>query len=198
MVAAFTSAGHTVSAPSREELDVTHAPSVISWFAGRRVALLVCNAGVTRDAPLAKLGESGWDDTIGVNLKGAALCAAAAAEGMVRARGGHIVFLSSQSAIHPPAGQASYAASKAGLIGLCQSLAHELGPANVRVNTILPGFLDTPMTAGVGTKRREEVLRDHTLGRFNTPEAVADFLLHLHGKMPHTSGQVFRLDSRTG
>lgn len=198
MAAAFTSAGHTVTAPSRGELDVTDAPAVKSWFAGRSVALLVCNAGVTRDMPLAKLGETAWDDTIGVNLKGAALCAAAAAKGMVRARRGHIVFISSQSAIHPPVGQAAYAASKAGLIGLCQSLARELGPANVRVNAILPGFLETPMTAGVGSARREAVLRDHTLGRFNTAEAVADFLLHLHEKMPHTSGQVFRLDSRTG
>lgn len=196
--AAFAEAGHRVSAPARDALDVTDAPAVKSWFAGRDIALLVCNAGLTRDTPLAKLGETAWDETLDANLKGAALCAAAAAKGMVRARDGHIVFVSSHSAIHPPAGQAAYAAAKAGLIGLCHSLARELGPANVRVNAILPGFLETPMTAGVSPGRRETVLRDHALGRFNTPEAAAAFLLHLHERMPHTSGQVFRLDSRVG
>ena len=117
---------------------------------------------------------------------------------MLRARRGHIVFISSFSALHPPAGQAAYAAAKAGLIGLSKSLARELGPAGIRVNAILPGFLDTPMTAGLSAERREQVRRDHALGRFNDPEAVAAFLVHLHNHLPHTSGQVFQLDSRVG
>ena len=79
---------------------------------------------------------------------------------------------------------------------LAKSLARELGPAGIRVNTLLPGFLDTPMTAGLSGERREEVRRAHVLGRFNTPEAVASFLVHLHDHLPHTSGQVFQLDSR--
>ena len=115
---------------------------------------------------------------------------------MVRARRGHLVFISSYSALHPPLGQAAYAAAKAGLLGLAKSLARELGPAGIRVNTILPGLLDTPMTAALPEERREQVRRDHLLDRFNTAEAAAQFLVHLHDRLPHTSGQVFQLDSR--
>ena len=87
---------------------------------------------------------------------------------------------------------------KAGLIGLAMSLAKELGPAGVRVNTVLPGFLETRMTEGLSEERKDQVRKEHVLGRFNTTEAVADFLMTLHERMPHTSGQVFRLDSRVG
>ncbi len=198
LAVAFAHAGHTVVAPGRRELDVTDAAAVKQYFRDRDPALLICNAGITRDMLLAKLPVEVWDEVLSVNLRGAALCAAAAARAMVRARAGHIVFISSHSALHPPKGQAAYGSAKAGLIGLAMSLAKELGPAGVRVNALLPGFLDTPMTEGVGKRRREEVLREHALGRFNTPEAVAEFLLTLHERMPHTSGQVFRLDSRVG
>ena len=86
----------------------------------------------------------------------------------------------------------------AGLIGLGKSLAKELGPAGIRVNMVLPGFLETKMTATVSEERKEAVRGEHALGRFNTVEAVAEFLVMLHGRMPHTSGQVFQLDSRVG
>jgi 3-oxoacyl-[acyl-carrier protein] reductase len=198
LAAAFESAGHPVLAPGRSELDVTCAESIDGFFRRHSPDLLVCNAGLTRDAPLARLGEAAWDEVMAVNLRGAARCAAAASRAMLRARGGHIVFVSSFSALHPPAGQAAYAAAKAGLIGLGKSLARELGPAGIRVNTVLPGFLDTPMTAGLSDSRREAVRRDHALGRFSTPAAASDFLVHLHDRMPHTSGQVFQLDSRIG
>ncbi|MEK7954127.1 SDR family NAD(P)-dependent oxidoreductase [Luteolibacter soli] len=196
--AAFEKAGHTVLAPGRRELDVTDPGAVRDFFRRHEPELLVCNAGITRDAPLARLDEEAWDQVIDVNLRGAARCAAAASRPMLRARRGHIVFISSFSALHPPAGQAAYAAAKAGLIGLGKSLARELGPAGIRVNGILPGFLDTPMTAGLSGERREQIRRDHVLGRSNTPEAVASFLVHLHDHLPHTSGQVFQLDSRIG
>ena len=198
LAAAFADAGHEVLAPGRDELDVTDAAAVKEYFKGREVELLICNAGVTRDAVLGKLPEKDWDAVMAVNLRGAALCAAAASRGMVRARQGHIVFVSSHSAVHPPAGQAAYAAAKAGLIGLAMSLAKELGPAGVRVNSVLPGFLETRMTEGLSEKRKDQVRKEHVLGRFNTTEAVADFLMTLHERMPHTSGQVFRLDSRVG
>jgi 3-oxoacyl-[acyl-carrier protein] reductase len=198
MVHAFASAGHPVLNPGHQALDVTDREAVQDYFQEHSPALLVCNAGIIRDTPLARLGEAAWDDVMSVNLHGAAACAAAASRGMLRARGGHIVFVSSYSALHPPLGQAAYAAAKAGMLGLAKSLARELGPAGIRVNTILPGFLDTPMTAAVSAERREQVRRDHVLGRCNTPETVADFLVHLHERMPHTSGQVFQLDSRVG
>jgi 3-oxoacyl-[acyl-carrier protein] reductase len=196
LAAAFDAAGHPVLHPGHRELDVTDERAVRDFFRDHPAELLVCNAGLTRDAPLARLGEAAWDEVMAVNLRGAAACAAAAARGMLRARRGHLVFISSFSALHPPGGQAAYAAAKAGLLGLAKSLARELGPAGIRVNTILPGFLDTPMTAGLSGERRAQVRRDHVLDRFNTPEAVAAFLVHLHDHLPHTSGQVFQLDSR--
>jgi 3-oxoacyl-[acyl-carrier protein] reductase len=198
LATAFADAGYEVSAPGRGELDVTDAAAVKAYFRDREVGLLICNAGITRDALLGKLPEEDWDAVMAVNLRGAARCAAAASRWMIRARAGHIIFISSHSAIHPPAGQAAYAAAKAGLIGLAMSLAKELGPAGVRVNAVLPGFLETRMTAGLSEERKEQVQREHVLGSFNTAEAVGEFLLTLHGKMPHTSGQVFRLDSRVG
>lgn len=196
LASAFTAAGHVVSAPGRGELDVSDAAAVKDYFRSRKTGLLICNAGITRDALLAKVSEADWDEVMAVNLRGAALCAAAASRGMIRARRGHIVFVSSYSAIHPPAGQAAYAAAKAGLIGLGKSLAKELGAANLRVNVVLPGFLETKMTATVSDERKDTVRSEHVLGRFNTPEAVAAFLLTLHLHLPHTSGQVFQLDSR--
>lgn len=196
LATAFTAAGHPVLSPGRRELDVTDGNAVREFFHEHSPELLICNAGLTRDAPLARFGEAAWDEVMAVNLRGAATCAAAASRGMLRARRGHLVFISSYSALHPPAGQAAYAAAKAGLLGLAKSLARELGPAGIRVNTILPGFLDTPMTAALSGDRRDQVRRDHVLDRFNTSGATADFLVHLHDHLPHTSGQVFQLDSR--
>jgi 3-oxoacyl-[acyl-carrier protein] reductase len=196
--AAFEKAGHAVLAPGRRELDVTDQEMISEFFRNHPPELHFCNAGITRDTPLARLDEAAWDEVIAVNLRGAARCAAAASRSMLRARHGHIVFISSFSALHPPAGQAAYAAAKAGLIGLAKSLARELGSAGVRVNAVLPGFLDTPMTAALSEERREQVREDHALGRFNTPAAVGSFLVQLHDHLPHTSGQVFQLDSRIG
>lgn len=188
--------GWDVVAPARDELDVTISVTVRDFFKSRPVDLLVCGAGMIRDAPLAKTEESAWDEILAVNYQGAAACAAAALPQMIAQGGGHIVFISSQSAIHPPAGQAAYATAKAALIGLASSLARENGRHGVRVNVILPGFLETRMTENVSAKRRAEVLADHALGRFNTPDAVAGFIRYLHDHLPHTSGQIFQLDSR--
>ena len=193
---AFAASGRAVRCPGRRELDVTDRAGVREYFRVHPPELLVCNAGITRDAPLARLDEAAWDEVMAVNLTGAASCAAAAAREMLRARRGHIVFISSFSAIHPPAGQAAYAAAKAGLIGLAKALARELGSAGIRVNTILPGFLETPMTAAVPPARLAAVTGDHVLGGLNTPAAVAAFLVHLHDHLPQTSGQTFQLDSR--
>jgi len=196
---AFREAGDEVLDPGRDELDVGDPGSVASFFeAAGALDLLVANAGVADDRLLARLSAADWDRMLGVNLHGAARCARAAARAMLRRRRGHLVFVSSHSALHPPAGQAAYAAAKAGLLGLARSLARELGPANLRVNVVMPGFLETPMTAAVGPERRAAVVRDHALGRLNSPPEVAAFLLHLHRRLPHTSGQVFQLDSRIG
>ena len=194
--AAFEASGWQVDSPGRAELDVTDTRAVSAYLTPRNPDLLICAAGLTRDAPLAKLDQESWDAVMATNYRGSAACAAAVLPGMVARRKGHIIFISSRSAIHPPAGQAAYAAAKAAVLGLTRSLATAYGSHDIRVNAILPGFLETPMTASVSDTRRAEVLAEHVLGRFNTPGAVAKFLLHLQEDLPAVSGQVFQLDSR--
>lgn len=184
-------------APGRYELDVTDSECVKEFISTvGDIDLLVCNAGATLDMPLARMSESDWDQVMQVNLKGAFLCAREVSRSMMKRRSGHIVFISSFSAIHPPAGQANYAAAKSALLGMMKSMAQELGARNVRVNAILPGFLETKMTDNLSDEVKQAALQKHMLGRFNTPEVVAEFVVHLHQNMPHTSGQVFNLDSR--
>lgn len=185
-----------VETPSRSSLDVCSRDAVTDYFAHRRVALLVCNAGVTRDTLLARMQPADWEAVWEVNLRGALHCARAAAPGMQALGHGHIVFLSSYSALHPPLGQVAYATAKATLLGLTTDLAAEWGAANIRVNAILPGFLETSMTANVSAQRREEVRSAHALKRFNTCHAAAEMIAFLHHSLPHTSGQIFQLDSR--
>jgi 3-oxoacyl-[acyl-carrier protein] reductase len=189
--------GMEVFAPGSSEMDVRDAEAVKKYIGGvGDLDLLVLNAGITEDKPLARMRSEDWDRVMEVNLTGAFLGAREVARGMARRRCGHIVFISSFSALHPPVGQANYAASKAALLGLMKSMARELGPRNVRVNAILPGFLETCMTENLSDGVRESVREAHVLGHFNTPQAVADFVVFLHGRMPHTSGQEFNLDSR--
>lgn len=189
-------AGARVHAPGRAELDVRSSGSVDRYFdAFERIDVLVNNAGITADRLFARLGEEDWDAVLETNLKGAFLCSRAAARRMIRQRDGSIIQIGSYSALHPPAGQTAYAASKAGLIGLTKSLAKELGPRNIRVNCVLPGFLETRMTAALSDEVRDAALARHALGRFNTVEDAALFIAML-GRLSHVSGQVFQLDSR--
>jgi len=186
-----------VDAPGTSDLDLRDEVAITPYFENRTPDLLVCAAGITRDGPLARLDEAEWDETYLVNFQAARRCAAEVLPGMIDRGHGHIVFISSQSAVQPPIGQTAYAAAKAALLGLTTGLASQYGPRNIRINTVLPGFLETRMTQSVSVKRREEVLAAHHLSRFNTPEAVAAFVRFLHENLPHTSGQVFRLDSRS-
>ena len=187
-----------VHAPGRDALDVTDAAAVRVGIDGLpRLDLLVHNAGFLRDAPLARMSETDFAAVLEVHLRGAFLCARAALRPMLRQGGGHLVFVGSFSALSGPAGQANYAAAKAGLIGLAQSLAAEYGARGIRANVVLPGLLETPLSAALlaDPERRRRALAAHTLGRFNTPAEAARFIAFLHS-LPHTSGQVFSLDSR--
>jgi NAD(P)-dependent dehydrogenase (short-subunit alcohol dehydrogenase family) len=196
---AFSLSGNDsdVLAPGKEELDVSSPSSVKGFFeSADDVDLLVCNAGIAIDKTIAKMTEEDWSRVIDVNLKGAFLCAREVSRAMAKRRSGHILFISSFSALHPPVGQANYSAAKSALLGMMKSMAQELGRRNVRVNAVIPGFMDTKMTAALSDQIKQDVLGRHVLGRYNTPEAVADFITYLHQHMPHTSGQVFNLDSR--
>ncbi len=191
-------AGFEVIAPGRAELDVSNAASVKAFFGNlKQIDLLVNNAGLFRDVPVVKMGEEEFDQVVDVNLKGAFLVSQAAVKLMAKQRHGHIVNIGSYSAMSGPFGQTNYAAAKAGLIGLTQSLAKEYGARNIRVNCVLPGFLETKMTRHLlqDAAFRENLLNAHALGRLNTLEDAARFIVFLH-TMENVSGQVFQLDSR--
>lgn len=189
--------GFDVSAPGRARLDVSSRASVEDYFAQHETDLLICNAGITRDKSLSTLTEKDWDEVFDVNLKGAIRCVKAAIKTMSGRAGGSIVLVSSYSALHPPTGQTAYAAAKAALLGLVSELSEEHGKDNIRANAILPGFLNTKMTASVSKQRMQQVVAQHDLGRFNTGAEVAAFIGLLHRQLIHTSGQVFQLDSRS-
>ena len=194
----FRRAGWNVMAPARAELDVSDAPALRKWFdAAGPVDLLVNNAGLKRDSVFAKQTEADWDEVHGVCLRGAFLCARAVLPGMVRARAGHIVNIGSWTARKGAAGQAAYGSAKAGLIGFTQSVAREYGGRGIRVNAVLPGWLETAFTAGVPARAAEAALEEHVLGHLNTVEDTARFVCFLES-MAHVSGQVFQLDSRVG
>ncbi len=197
LITELSSHAWQVDAPASRDLDMRDPNAIRGFFIGKNPDLLVCGAGMTRDALLVRSDEADWNETWSINYTGAALCAACVIPAMMARGSGHIVLISSWSALHPPAGQSAYAASKAALLGLARDLARVHGPSNIRVNTILPGFLETRMTSGLSAGRRLEILNDHALGRFNTCAHVASFIRHLHEELPHTSGQVFQLDSRT-
>ncbi len=191
-------AGFEIVAPGRSELDVTDKASVKAFFDDLQpLDLLVNNAGAFHDALMAKMSDEHFDHVVDVNLKGAFLVSQAALKLMSKQRSGHIVNIGSYSALSGPAGQANYAAAKAGLIGLTQSIAKEYGARNVRANCVLPGFLETKMTRHLLEDEtwRENLLQTHALGRLNTAEDAARFIVFLHS-LANVSGQVFQLDSR--
>jgi 3-oxoacyl-[acyl-carrier protein] reductase len=193
--AELESAGWDVLAPGRAELDVLQPKTFFAQI--DRLDLLVNNAGIFRDAPLVKMTDEDFEAVLDVNLKGAFLCTQAALKLMSRQREGHIINIGSYSALSGPAGQANYAAAKAGLIALTQSTAQEYGSRNIRANCLLPGFLETKMTRHLleDAEWKQRVLSQHTLGRLNTPQDAARFIFMIHS-MPAVSGQVFQLDSR--
>lgn len=181
-------------------LDVTdraQSAAVVEQLLARwgRIDVLLNNAGTTADKLLSQMTEDEWDRVLAVNLKGAFLCAQAVARAMCRQRDGHIINLSSFSGQVGARGQANYAAAKAGLIGLTQSLAKELGSRNVRVNAVLPGVLPTPMTAQLGAEQLAAFAAANALGRINDVAEVARCIAFL-ATLQNVSGQVFQLDSR--
>ena len=137
-----------------------------------------------------------WDQVISVNLRGAFLCSKLALKVFLKNRLGHIINIGSYSALSGPMGQSNYSSSKAGLIGLTKSLAVESGKRNVRVNCVLPGWMETKFTANVNENTKNRSLEEHVLKMFNNKESAAEFIIFLHEKMMSVSGQVFQLDSR--
>lgn len=138
-----------------------------------RVDILVNNAGVTRDALVLRMKKEDWDFVLNVNLNGVYHCTKAVARFMTRQRRGRIVNIASVVGLMGNAGQANYAASKAGVIGLTKSLAKELAPRSITVNAVAPGFIDTDMTRVLSEEVKAAMLRQIPLGRWGTPMDVA-------------------------
>lgn len=158
--------------------DITNADDVAGLIEGAiasfgKLDVLVNNAGITRDMLLMRMSEADWDAVLTTNLKGAFLCSKAAIRPMIRQRGGSIVNLTSVIGLVGNAGQANYAAAKAGLVGFTKSLAKEVGSRGITVNAVAPGFIETRLTDVLSEEIKEMSIKQIPLGRFGTPEDVA-------------------------
>ena len=161
----------------------------------QRIDILVNNAGITRDNLLMRMSEEDFDAVIAANLKGAFLCMKAVSRLMLKQRYGRIVNLSSVVGLRGNAGQANYAASKAGVIGMTKSLARELAGRGITVNAVAPGFIDTDMTAAMQDSARAAVLASVPMARLGQAEEVARAVAFLAGDdAAYITGQVLAVD----
>jgi acetoacetyl-CoA reductase/3-oxoacyl-[acyl-carrier protein] reductase len=156
---------------------------------------VVNNAGITDDAVIWKMSAEAWRRVIEVNLTGSFLVLRAAVPAMRRSGWGRIVQIASINGERGKAGQANYAASKAGLIALTKTAARELGPKGITVNAVAPGFIETPMTARLPDEVRRRAVDESALGRTGRPEDVAAVVVFLCSEAAgHITGQVIRVD----
>lgn len=159
------------------------------------IDILVNNAGITKDGLMLRMTEEQWDTVINANLKSAFNFIHACLPIMMRQRGGSIINMSSVVGVHGNAGQANYAASKAGMIALAQSVAQEMGPKGIRVNTIAPGFIETAMTEALPDEIRKEWIKKIPLRRAGQTEDVANTALYLASDLSsYVTGQVIQVD----
>jgi 3-oxoacyl-[acyl-carrier protein] reductase len=211
---AFVAAGDAVTVTSRSgeapdglsavAMEVTDDASVQAAFAAVEerqgpVEVLVANAGVTRDTLLLRMSDDDWSTVVDTNLGGAFRVARRASRGMLRARRGRIVFVSSVVGLLGSAGQTNYAAAKAGLVGLARSIARELGSRGITANVVAPGFVDTDMTAVLSDERKAEILAQVPLGRYATTDEVAEVVRFLASDAAaYITGAVVPVDGGLG
>jgi 3-oxoacyl-[acyl-carrier protein] reductase len=171
------------------EVETEHGP----------VEVLVSNAGITDDTLLLRMSEEQFTKVLDTNLTAAFRVAKRAARGMLRARGGRMVFVSSVVGLSGSAGQANYAASKAGLVGLARSIARELGSRGITANVVAPGYVATDMTDALPEARRTEILGQVPLGRIAAPEEIAAAVLWLSSDAAgYVTGAVLPVDGGLG
>jgi len=167
--------------------------TVISTFG--KIDVLINNSGITRDGLVLRMKESDFEDVIDINLKGAFNCSKAVLKYMFKARSGKIINMTSVIGLIGNAGQANYAASKAGLIGLTKSLAKECATRNINVNAIAPGFIQTRMTDLLSDDLKQSILKQIPNGRFGSCEDISNCALFLaSNKANYINGQVIQVD----
>ena len=194
VAAAITAGGGTAQAV---RADVTDPESVVRMVGtalerSGRVDILVNNAGIARDQVLLRMKRDDWDAVLATNLTAAFTCTQAVLRPMLKQRFGRIISISSVVGQMGNPGQANYAASKAGLIGLAKAVAREVASRGITVNVVVPGLIDTDMTRAVIPDAREEWVSRIPLGRFGTPEDVAGAVCFLASdKASYITGQVF-------
>ncbi|GAA3626641.1 3-oxoacyl-[acyl-carrier-protein] reductase [Microlunatus ginsengisoli] len=207
-------AGHRVAATYRSgdvpagvlgvECDVTDAAQVDAAFTQVESALgpvevVVANAGITRDTLVLRMSDEDWDAVISTNLTGSFRVAKRATRGMMRARFGRLIFISSVVGLLGSAGQVNYASSKAGLVGMARSLARELGSRGVTANVVAPGFIVTDMTAELGEDLVKKYSEQIPLGRMGSTDDIAgvvDFLIS--DAASYVTGAVIPVDGGLG
>ena len=207
-------AGHTVVVTHRSgeppeglhgvQCDVTDSAAVDAAFSQVEsehgpVEVVVANAGVTQDGLLMRMPEDAFTSVLDANLTGAWRVTQRATRGMMKGRFGRLIYISSVVGLMGAPGQANYAASKAGLIGLARSVARELGGRGVTANVVAPGYVDTEMTAELSDKRREELMAAIPLGRVATPEEIAKAVAFLASDdAGYITGAVLPVDGGVG
>jgi len=196
--------GDPVPGLSVVRCDVTDAASVDAAFAQAEaehgpVEVLVSNAGITQDQLLALMKEEDFAGVVDTNLTGAYRVAKRAVRGMMRQRRGRLIFMSSVVGLLGSPGQANYAASKAGLVGLARSLARELALRNITANVVAPGFVDTDMTAALPEERKKDIVASIPLARYATADEVAGVVAFLASEDGgYITGAVIPVDGGLG
>jgi len=201
-------AAATIAAAGGEAIvaqgDVGDPDAVAAMFAAIEerlgpVEILVNNAGITADDLLLRMKPEAWTSVIQTNLTSAYLCTRAALRGMLKARWGRIVSVTSVAGISGNAGQANYSAAKAGLIGFTKSVAREVGSRGITVNAVAPGFVTTDMTDALGDEVRQAVLPSISMGRFGTPQEIASAVGYLASDhASYVTGHVLVVDGGLG
>jgi 3-oxoacyl-[acyl-carrier protein] reductase len=211
---AFAAAGHRVAVTARTgsgpdgvltvQADVTDAASIDAAFTAVEaelgpVEVVVANAGITRDTLLLRMTEEDFDAVVATNLGGAFRVVKRASKGMLRARFGRVILISSVVGLLGSAGQVNYAASKSALIGFARSLTRELGGRGITANVVAPGFIETDMTAALPEETRTEYRGRIPAARFGTVDEVAQVVLWLAGDdAGYISGAVIPVDGGLG